>query len=133
MAALECSISGLSTLDTGDLEAVMRMNEACLGMLLDPSLWAWMIGLTLVSLVGGALIGWMKGRVLAGVIWAALLGPIGWIVVALGKSKLPVCSECSKKNFLNATICRHCGANLRQSAQRTARSRMKAADNSHRG
>jgi hypothetical protein len=128
MSALACTFAELSRLDTADLDAVMQMNEACLKVLLDPTLWAWMIGLTLVSLAGGAWIGWIKGRVVAGVIWAAVLGPIGWIVVALGKSNLSPCPECGKGNHAGAKVCRHCGANLQQAIRRTARSRLKGAD-----
>jgi ribosomal protein L40E len=128
MSAMECSLGGLAQLDTADLDAVMRMNEACLGMLLDPVLWGWMLGITAVSILGGALIGWIKGRMLAGIVWAAVLGPIGWIIVALSASRLPVCPECGKGNPANAKACRHCGVNLKQSAERTARSRLKGAD-----
>jgi hypothetical protein len=128
MSTLACTIAELSRLDTSDLDAVMQMNEACLRVLLDPTLWAWMIGLTLVSVAGGAWIGWIKGRVVAGVVWAALLGPIGWIVVALGKSKLPPCPECGKGNQAAAKTCRHCGVDLQKAVRRTARSRLKGAD-----
>jgi hypothetical protein len=128
MSTLACTFAELSRLDTADLDAVMQMNEACLRVLLDPTLWAWMIGLTLISLAGGAWIGWIKGRVVAGVVWAAVLGPIGWIVVALGKSKLPLCPECGKGNHAGAKSCRHCGVDLRKAVRRTARSRLKGAD-----
>jgi predicted amidophosphoribosyltransferase len=64
----------------------------------------------------------------AGVVWAAVLGPIGWIVVALGKSKLPLCPECGKGNHTGAKSCRHCGVDLRKAVRRTARSRLKGAD-----
>lgn len=130
MATLECSISGLSRIDTSDVDALMRMNEACLNMLLDPALWAWAIGFTLVCIGVGALIGWSKGRMTAGIIWAAVLGPIGWIIVALGRSKRQVCPECAKPNQPDAVVCRQCGANLKRSMQRTARSRLKAGDSS---
>jgi ribosomal protein L40E len=128
MSTLACTLAELSRLDTSDLDAVMQMNEACLRVLLDPTLWAWMIGLTLVSVAGGAWIGWIKGRVVAGVVWAALLGPIGWIIVALGKSKLPICSECGKANHAGAKTCRHCGVDLQKARQRTARSRLRGAE-----
>ena len=84
------------SLDTADLDAVMRMNEACLAMLLDPVLWGWMLGITAVCILGGALIGWVKGRTLAGIVWAAVLGPIGWIIVALSPSKLPTCPSAAR-------------------------------------
>lgn len=129
MTGLECSISGLSQLDSSDIDALMRMNEACLNMLLDPGLWAWSIGVTLVCVGVGALIGWSKGRMTAGIIWAAVLGPIGWIIVALGKSNLDPCPECSKGNRPGAHTCRHCGVDLQQVAARTSRSRLR--DNRH--
>lgn len=128
MAVTECSLVGLSTLDNSDIDAMTRMAEACMGVLLDPTLWAWMIGLTVVSLAGGALIGWTRGRVLAGIVWAALLGPIGWIIVALGKSNRPLCPECGKSSAFSGKACRHCGVNLAQAQRRTARSRLKGAD-----
>lgn len=132
MDPVECSLSALSKLDSSDFDALMRVNEACLSVLLDPVLWAWMTALTALCIAVGALIGWLKGRTTAGIIWAAVLGPIGWIIVGLGKSKLPQCIECSKRNYPGAKICRHCGVNLEQSAKRTARSRMKGADSNTR-
>lgn len=128
MPDAQCTLSGLGQLDTADFEAVMRMNQACLEVLLDPVLWAWMLGLTVVCIAGGALVGWIKGRTLAGVVWAALLGPIGWIIVALSPSRLPPCPECGKGNPVNARRCRHCGVDTQRSRQRTARSRLKGAD-----
>lgn len=128
MTTLECNISGLASLDTSDIEAVMRMNELCLGVLLDPELWAWVLGITAVCVLGGWLIGWIKGRVVAGIVWGALLGPIGWLIVALSKSRLPICPECGKGNPDNARACRHCGVNLRQSAERSERSRLRGND-----
>ena len=130
MEPVECSLTALSTLDTADIEAVMRMNEACLQVLLDPALWMWMTAFTVVSIVVGALIGRAKGRMTAGIIWAAVLGPIGWIIVALFRSKLQACPECAKPNQPDAIACRQCGANLKRSMQRTARSRLKAGDSS---
>lgn len=132
MATLECSIAGLSGLDTADFEAVMRMNEACLKVLLDPTLWAWMTAFTLVSIGGGALIGWYKERMTAGIIWAAVLGPIGWIIVALGRSNLAPCPECSKGNRPGARTCRHCGVDLTHANARTARSRLRGAQHDSR-
>lgn len=128
MQTPECNLSGLARLDTADVDALMRMNEACLAVLLDPGLWAWMLGITAICVMGGAIIGWIKGRVVAGIVWAAVLGPIGWIIVALSRSRLPACPECGKGNPASARACRHCGVNLRQAAERTARSRLKGAD-----
>ncbi len=128
MTTLECSISGLSRIDASDVDALMRMNEVCLNMLLDPALWAWAIGFTLVCIGVGALIGWSKGRMTSGIIWAAVLGPIGWIIVALGKSNLDACPECSRNNRPWARICRHCGVELAHAKARSARSRMRASE-----
>lgn len=130
MEPVECSLNALSNLDGSDFEALQRMNEACLSMLLDPALWAWMTAFTVISIVGGALIGRLKGRMAAGIVWAAVLGPIGWVVIALGRSKLQTCPECAKSNQPDASICRQCGANLKRAMQRTARSRLKAGDSS---
>ncbi len=130
MVTVECSLSALSTLDSADIDALMQMNQACLKVLLDPTLWFWMTAFTVVSIVGGALIGRLKGRMTAGIIWAAVLGPIGWIVIALGRSRLQACPECAKPNQPDALACRQCGANLKQAMQRTARSRLKAGDSS---
>ena len=132
MQGLECNFSALSQLDTSDIDALMRMNEACLKMLLDPALWAWSIGLTLVFVGVGALIGWRKGRMTAGIIWAAVLGPIGWIIVALGKSNLTPCPECSKGNRPGARSCRHCGVDLEKAVARSARSRLRSAQSESR-
>lgn len=128
MEPVECSLSALSNLDGSDFEALQRMNEACLAVLLDPALWAWMTALTVICIAVGALIGWFKGRTAAGILWAAVLGPIGWIIVALGKSKLPVCASCAKRNSVNATVCRYCSASMKPSKPRTARAQMKADD-----
>lgn len=130
MEPVECSLAALSTLDSSDFDAVTRINEACLKVLLDPALWAWMTAFTVISIAGGALIGRLKGRMTAGIIWAAVLGPIGWIVIALGPSRLLACPECAKPNQPDAIVCRQCGANLKRAMQRTARSRLKAGDNS---
>ncbi len=130
MEPVECSLSALSKLDGSDFEALTRMNEACLNALLDPALWAWMTAFTVISIAGGALIGRLKGRMAAGIVWAAVLGPIGWIVVALSRSKLQACPECARSNYADAVICRQCGANLKRATQRTARSRLKAGDSS---
>ncbi|MBK7011939.1 MAG: hypothetical protein IPH43_04135 [Xanthomonadales bacterium] len=130
MDPLECSLTALSKLDSSDIDALMRMNQACLRMFLDPALWAWATAFTVVSIAGGALIGRWKGRMMAGIVWAAVLGPIGWIVIGLSRSRRVACVECAMPNQPDASVCRHCGANLRQSLQRTARSRLKAGDSS---
>ena len=55
MQANACTLAGFAALDSSDIEAIMRMNEDCLARLLDPVLWAWVLGITLVCLLGGAL------------------------------------------------------------------------------
>lgn len=124
--ALECSFSGLSGLDTTDIDAVQTMLNACIGMLLDPMLWIWAIVITVACALIGALIGWTKGRALAGMIWGLVLGPIGWIVIALAKSKLAECPQCGRPNAERAKRCRYCGVDFRKHAQRTVRSGTKA-------
>lgn len=128
MEANICTMAGLAALDTADIDAVMRMNEACLARLLDPVLWAWVLGITLVCLLVGALIGWIKGRVMPGIVWAALLGPIGWLIVALSRSAQAECPKCRRENPLDAKSCRHCGVNLKAAAERSPRSELKQVD-----
>lgn len=128
--ALECSLGGLSGLDTRDIDAVQTMLDACLGMLLDPVLWIWAIAITIACGVIGAVIGWTKGRAFAGMIWGLVLGPIGWIVIALMRSKLSECPECARPNSNSARICRHCGLDFRKFAMRTDRSNQKSASSS---
>lgn len=128
MEANTCTLAGLAALDSSDIEAIMRMNEDCLARLLDPVLWAWVLGITLVCLLVGALIGWIKGRVVAGIVWAALLGPIGWLVVALSKPAQRECPKCRRGNPVDAKSCRHCGINLKLAAERSPRSELKQVD-----
>ncbi|HVV95848.1 MAG TPA: hypothetical protein VHC92_01775, partial [Rhodanobacteraceae bacterium] len=92
--ALECTLAELGRIDQTDPDAVQALLHQCMSSLLDPTLWEWMLGLTIACAAIGALIGWIKGRWLAGLIWGAALGPIGWIVVALSKSGLRECPEC---------------------------------------
>jgi hypothetical protein len=130
--ALECSFDALANVDQTDPDALQALLQACNSVLLDPQLWAWAIGLTVVCAAVGAIIGVAKGRWLAGLIWGAALGPIGWVVIALSKANLPECPECGRSNATNARSCRHCGVNLQVAASRSSRSRMKD-DSDHRG
>jgi hypothetical protein len=81
--ALECSFSALSSLDLADPLAIEALRDRCVAMLLDPTLWAWAIGLNLAFAVIGALVGTWRGRWLAGFVWGLALGPVGWVVAAL--------------------------------------------------
>jgi ribosomal protein L40E len=115
----------LMALDASDVDAVRVVLDECLMALIDPALWLWVTGLTLICGLVGMAIGWAKGRVLAGLVWGLALGPIGWIIVALSRSKLPECPECGRPNGARARVCRHCGVDFLRLAQRTARSGFK--------
>jgi len=128
--ALECTFQALANIDTTDPDAVQALMQQCISMLLDPQLWAWVLGLTLVCALVGAMIGWAKGRWLAGLIWGAALGPIGWFVIALSKSSLGECPECGRRNRTDAKVCRYCGIDFRKYAGQSSRSRLKAQDRS---
>ena len=126
--ALQCSLDALAQLDRTDPDAVQALLQTCVATLLDPRLWAWALYLTLGCGLVGALIGHAKGRWLAGLVWGAALGPIGWLVVALQKPKLPECPECSRHNLPQAKVCRHCGVNLRAAALKSERAQRKVHD-----
>ncbi|ANB17485.1 hypothetical protein [Dokdonella koreensis] len=124
--ATECTLAALNRLDREDLDAVQQMLDACTATLLDPTLWGWVIGLTLVSMLVGALIGWPRGRFWAGLLWGAALGPIGWLIVGFAKPNLPECPECGHRNGRGAKVCRGCGIDLRKAGQRSQRSVVRA-------
>jgi ribosomal protein L40E len=128
--ALECTLTALAGVDQTDPDAVQALLQTCIGTLLDPSLWAWVLGLTLACAIVGALIGLAKGRWLAGLVWGAALGPIGWLIIALSKSNLRECPECGRRNQPDAKVCRHCGIDFRKYAGQSTRSRLKAQDRS---
>jgi ribosomal protein L40E len=127
MSLLEC-YNGLQALDLSDADGVQALVQGCTSALLDPTLWWWTLGITVLGALVGAIIGLAKGRWLAGLIWGAALGPIGWIVIALSKSNLVECPECGRRNVPSAKACRHCGVNLRSAAQRTPRASLKRND-----
>ncbi|MEO7323657.1 MAG: zinc ribbon domain-containing protein [Dokdonella sp.] len=114
--ALECSLDALSTIDASDPEALQALLQTCNNALLDPMLWVWAIGLTVVCAVVGAFIGHAKGRWVSGMIWGLALGPIGWVVVALSRASPPKCPACGLTNAANAKFCGHCGINLKVAA-----------------
>ena len=126
--ALECTLSALRKLDQTDPDAVQALLQSCTSALLSPRLWAWAIALTLLCAIVGGFIGALKGRWLAGVVWSLVLGPFGWVVIALSKTGLVECAHCGRGNMPNAKVCRHCGVNLRVSASRSERARLKRND-----
>jgi ribosomal protein L40E len=126
--ALECTLSALAGVDQTDPDAVQALLQTCIGTLLSPALWEWVLGLTIGCALIGALIGFAKGRWIAGAIWGAALGPIGWLVIALSKSNLRECPECGQRNQPDAKVCRHCGIDFRKYAGQSTRSRLKAQD-----
>lgn len=81
--SVECTIEAYTQLDPADFEATQAMLDACLAVLLSPTLWWWMLGVSVFFVVIGALIGRAKGRTMAGIVWSVVLGPFGWLVVAL--------------------------------------------------
>ena len=113
-----------------DPETVGAKTFECAAPLFDPVLWEWILGLTLVCALVGAMIGWAKGRWIAGMVWGAALGPIGWLVMALSKSSLAECPECGRRNRPDAKVCRYCGIDFRKYAGQSSRSRLKAQDRS---
>ncbi|MGA9422242.1 MAG: hypothetical protein WBW61_07750 [Rhodanobacteraceae bacterium] len=82
-------MSALANVDQTDPAAVQRLLDQCVATLLDPTLWAWAVGVNLACAVIGGLIGWRKDRWVAGFIWGLALGPIGWLVIALAKPSAP--------------------------------------------
>ena len=126
--ATECTLQALAALDQTDPDAVQGMLQTCTGFLMQPSLWLWALGITIACAAVGAAIGLAKGRWVAGFVWGAALGPIGWIVIALSRSTLVECPECSRRNVPAAKVCRHCGINLQAAVRRSARATMKRND-----
>ena len=126
--ALACTFSDFARLDKNDIEAVQGMLDSCMSVLLDPVLWSWLIGITVVSVAVGALIGWMKGRTLAGLIWGAALGPIGWFVIAFYPVAETSCPRCGKANPNHAKRCRYCMVDFTRLAQRSVRAEHKDND-----
>ncbi|MEO8461062.1 MAG: hypothetical protein ABI451_11080 [Dokdonella sp.] len=114
--ALECTLSALSSIDSEDIVALQALLDECTRELLSPTLWAWLIGLTIVCVVVGAWIGRFKGRTVAGAVWGAALGPIGWLVVALLPTKQHPCSRCARLVRDGVQRCPACGADQRTTA-----------------
>ena len=83
-----------------------------------------LIGSAVVGAVIGGLIGMIRGRADEGAILGFLLGPIGWLIVLVGKDARPKCPLCrGTLETLAVQRCRHCGGELRMSYMRGARSK----------
>jgi len=68
----------------------------------------------LVGALIGALCGQARGRVGAGVIFGLLLGPIGWLLVLVGKDYRPKCPHCGGVIETGKRVCKHCGRDLQE-------------------
>ncbi len=126
--ALQCTLASLAGVDQSDPDAIQELLQSCTRMLFDPTLWTWVLAITLACAIVGAVIGFAKGRWLAGFLWGAAFGPIGWLVIALSKGNLVECPDCGKSNVPSAKSCRHCGVNLIAAAQRSVRATYKRND-----
>lgn len=65
-----------------------------------------------INLIIGAIIGKTKGRVGDGMIFAVLLGPIGWLIVLVGKDHRRKCPFCAEAVQQEAVVCPHCQKNI---------------------
>lgn len=126
--ALDVCLDAYSKVDPADPDSAAAALDVCMKALLDPTLWAWIIGINVACAVVGLLIGWARGRPLAGLLWGAALGPIGWAVVLLSKSGLVECPDCGHGNVPRAKACRQCGVNIKAAASRSQRSTLKRVD-----
>jgi hypothetical protein len=73
--------------------------------------------LLIVGLPLSALVGWFigknKGRASDGAMLGFLLGPLGWLIVAVGKSEgMRKCPFCAEEVKSEATVCRFCSREL---------------------
>ena len=125
---LDDCIQAYANIDPADPDATRAAMQTCARVLLDPLVWEWALGITVVCALVGLVIGYARGRWLAGLVWGAALGPIGWAVVLLSKSGLVECPDCGRGNVPRAKACRHCGVNLKVAATRSQRSTLKRID-----
>jgi hypothetical protein len=109
-----CDFSSLANIDPADPEQANALLQQCTAALTDPSLWLWVIVLTIVCAAVGALIGKYKNAIVRDAILGAALGPIGWIIsLCLPPAKpKPVCPACKRLVDAGDAHCRHCGAAL---------------------
>jgi ribosomal protein L40E len=126
--AIDACIKAYTSLNAADPDSVQAAMDTCTGVLLDPTVWKWAIGITIGCALVGLLIGFARGRWLAGLLWGAALGPIGWVIVLLSKSEQVECPDCGYGNVPRAKACRKCGVNLKVAATRSTRSAAKRVD-----
>lgn len=74
--------------------------------------WCLLLWITLIGIVGGALIGWWRGTFWRDVALAAALGPLGWIVSFTLPAASAVCRRCGKASARKAAVCTRCGGAL---------------------
>ncbi|MFT3792056.1 MAG: zinc-ribbon domain-containing protein [Rudaea sp.] len=112
---MACDIATLmQVLQSGDPDEQMQTLDACSAVLIDPTLWYWLIGFTIVCALVGALIGKYKNAVVRDTLLGVALGPLGWLIsLLLPKSApKPSCRACGKSLEAGDRYCRHCGAAL---------------------
>lgn len=110
-----CDVATLTqALQSGDPDQQMQALDACSAVLTDPTLWYWLIGLTLFCALVGALIGKYKHAVVRDMLLGLALGPIGWGISLLLPRAVPKppCRACGKPVEAGDKYCRHCGMAL---------------------
>jgi hypothetical protein len=112
---MTCDFAALSKVqESGDPDQTLELLNECTAALLDPTVWYWAIGFTVVCAVVGALIGRRKNAIVRDTLLGLALGPIGWAISLLlpAVKPKPVCPACKLVVEVGDKHCRHCGAKL---------------------